>query len=71
MGSIIALLTQLLPMAIADAPNLIASIKSMIASLSSSATVTPADLAQLQQLDTQCDAAFEAAAVADGAQPQA
>lgn len=62
-------LTALLPAAIEDGGDLIAAIKSDIAALSSSGSVTPAQLTALAALDAKCDEAEDAAAIAAGADP--
>lgn len=63
-GSIISALAAVVPTIAADAPLLLTTVKNIIAELTSSGTATTAQLAQLQQLDQQCDAAFDAAWVA-------
>lgn len=63
---IIASLISVIPIIAQTAPSLIASVKGIIAALQSSGPATPDQIAQLQALDAQCDAAFEAAANAAG-----
>jgi predicted histidine transporter YuiF (NhaC family) len=66
-GTVITTLTQLIPVAVSEGQALLTPIKNIIAALSGNDAVTPAELTQLQALDAQTDAAFEAAAKAAGA----
>ena len=61
--AIIQALTKLLPYISAEAVTLYQTIKGIIAALQAT-DPTPEQIAQLQQLDAQFDAAFEAAAAA-------
>jgi len=63
-GNIIGLLEQYLPIVAQTATNLITPIKNIIAALSSNSAVTADQLAALQALDAQADAAFDAALAA-------
>ena len=65
-GTVIAVLTQLIPVAVQEGQALVAPIKGIIAALSAG-PVTAAELTTLQALDAQVDAAFEAAAKAEAA----
>lgn len=65
-GKIIEALITIVPIIATNVSNLIAPVKNIIAALQNSGNVTPAQIATLQQLDAQCDAAFEAAATAAG-----
>lgn len=62
-ATIISTLIQLIPAITQEVEAMIPPIKAIIAALSADPATTADQLAQLQQLDTQCDAAFEAAAV--------
>ena len=62
-------LVQILPTIVAGAEDLVQPVKNIIAALSANPATTDAQLATLQTLDAQVDAAFEAAATADGAAP--
>ena len=64
--STVTALEQIVPLAISTGTALLPAIQSIIASLTGGATLTAAQLATLQALDAQCDAAFEAAATAAG-----
>lgn len=65
-ASILNVLIELLPPAIATAQELVAPIQNIIQALSANPATTAAELATLQTLDEQCDAAFEAAATQAG-----
>jgi hypothetical protein len=65
---IIAALIQLLPVLIQEFQAVVPMVKNIIAALSSNANITPEQLAQLADLDKQCDDAFEAAAAAAAAE---
>lgn len=70
-AKVIAALTQLIPLIVQEATDLLPEVKNIIAALSSN-TATDADqLAQLAALDAQVDAAFDAAAAAAQAQDAA
>lgn len=64
--TIINALIQLIPLAVQEASDLLPEIKNVIAAVSASPAATTDQLATLQTLDTQVDAAFEAAATAAG-----
>ena len=66
LGSIINLVSEILPIAVQEATSLVTPIKNIITALQGNASTTPEQMAQLAILDAQVDAAFEAAAVADG-----
>lgn len=55
-------LITIVPIIEKDATDFITPVKNIIAALQSNAAVTPDQIAALQQLDAQCDAAFDAAA---------
>lgn len=66
--SIIAMLEKWVPLIVAELPSattLIQAIQNIIAGLGTNPATTPEQLATLQQLDAQCDTAFEAAVAAD------
>ena len=63
---IVAALVQIVPIIASDAANFLTPVKNIIVALQSSGNATPDQLAQLQALDAQIDAAFEAAATAAG-----
>ena len=63
-GNIISLLETYLPIVAQTTTNLITPIKNIIAALSSNSAVTADQLAALQALDAQADAAFDAALAA-------
>lgn len=68
--SIVAMLEKWVPLIIAELPSattLIQAVQNIIASLGTNPATTEAQLATLQQLDAQCDTAFEAAVAADPA----
>jgi phage-related protein len=71
LDSVISTLAAIIPAIGSFAGAVIPIIKNIIAGLQGAANVTPAQLATLQALDAQCDAAFESAAAADGVAPQA
>ena len=60
--SIISALTSLMPFIIQEIESLVTPVKNIIAALSASPATTTSQLAQLQGLDSQVDAAFDAAA---------
>ena len=62
--SIINALVQIVPALISTIEDVVPMVKNIIAALQSNTAVTPDQLAQLQALDAQVDAAFEAAATA-------
>jgi hypothetical protein len=67
--SILQALVGMMPFIIQEVQSLAAPVKNIIAALSANPATTADQLAQLQALDTQVDAAFEAAAAqtdADG-----
>ena len=66
LGTIITALAQILPIAIQEAEDVVPLIQSLIAEISSNATVTPDQVAALATLSAQIDTSFEAAAKADG-----
>ena len=61
-ASIINALTAMLPFIIQEVEALFGPVKNIIAALSANPATTAEQLATLQQLDAQVDAAFEAAA---------
>ena len=68
-GSFIVTLTQLIPIVVQEATDLIAPIKNIIAALGQNPAATADQLAALATLDAQCDAAFETAATNAGLPP--
>ena len=74
-GSIVAeilkALETIVPIIAADATDFLQPIQNIIAALQSSGALTADQLTQLTALNTQVDAAFEAAAAADGIAPAA
>lgn len=62
--TILNALIQLVPIAIQEAQDILPAIKNIIAALSANPATTTAQLATLQALDAQVDAAFEAAVAA-------
>jgi hypothetical protein len=70
-SKIIVALIQIVPILAEEATNLITPVKNIIAALQSHGALTPDQLAQLQALDTQCDAAFDAALAKISAEPPA
>jgi len=69
-ASIVAMLAKWVPLIVSELPSattLIAAIQNIIAGLGVNPATTPEQLATLQQLDAQCDTAFEAAVAADPA----
>lgn len=65
--TIITALTNMLPFIIQEATSLVTPVKNIIAALSANPATTAAQLLQLQTLDTQVDAAFDAAAASTDA----
>jgi len=61
-AKVIETLTQLIPVAVQIGEDLVQPIKNIIAALSANSATTADQMAQLQTLDAQYDAAFEAAA---------
>lgn len=61
-NQILAALITIVPIIAQNAANFLTPVKNIIAALQSSGSVTPDQIAQLQALDAQCDAAFDAAA---------
>lgn len=61
-SSIITALTNMLPFIITEIESLVTPVKNIIAALSANPATTAAQLTQLQTLDAQVDAAFDAAA---------
>lgn len=59
---IVTALTELLPLIINEVQSLVGPVKNIISALSANAATTAAQLATLQALDAQVDAAFDAAA---------
>jgi hypothetical protein len=68
-GKIIAALETYLPIIAKEATDLLQPIKNIITALSSNSAVTADQLAALQALDAQADAAFDAALANYNAQP--
>ncbi len=62
--SIITVLENVLPLIITEIPTVYTAVKNIIAALSNDPNTTSAQLATLQALDAQVDAAFDAAAAA-------
>jgi sensor domain CHASE-containing protein len=62
-NTIINTLIAIIPEIVTEVETLIPPIKNIIAALSADPATTDAQMATLQALDQQCDAAFEAAAV--------
>jgi hypothetical protein len=69
--SIIGALTQALPFIINEVSSLYQPVKNIIAALGATPATTVAQATQLQTLDAQVDAAFEAAAASTDAQGSA
>jgi hypothetical protein len=65
--SIIKTLTQFVPFIVDEISSLYTPVKNIIAALSATPATNAAQLAQLQVLDQQVDAAFEAAAASTDA----
>lgn len=65
--SVISALTSMLPFIIQEVEALVTPVKNIIAALSASPATTATQLAQLQALDVQVDAAFDAAAASTDA----
>lgn len=63
---VIVTLIQILPIVVNEATALIAPIQNIIAALKSSTEVTPAQMTQLEALEAQTFAAFDATAAAAG-----
>lgn len=63
-GKVISALETYLPIVATEATDLITPIKNIITALSSNAAVTADQIASLQALDAQADAAFDAALAA-------
>jgi len=61
-SQILTALITIVPIIAQNATNFITPVKNIIAALQASGNVTPAQIAALQALDAQCDAAFDAAA---------
>lgn len=61
-SQILAALITIVPIIAQNATNFITPVKNIIAALQASGNVTPDQITALQQLDAQCDAAFDAAA---------
>jgi sensor domain CHASE-containing protein len=61
--SIIETLIAILPQIVTEVETLIPPIKNIIAALTADPSTTDAQMKTLSDLDAQCDAAFEAAAV--------
>lgn len=64
--AMVKLLNEVIPVAIKEANSLDAPIKAIIAALSANPGTTGAQLATLRALEARVDAAFNAAAKADG-----
>lgn len=62
----VTVLEELVPLIITEYNALVPMVKDIIAALQSSADITDAQMAQLDVLNTQCDAGFEAEATAAG-----
>ena len=62
----LAQITQIMPIVVQEADDVVPLIQSLIAEISSNATVTQDQLTALATLSAQIDASFEAAAKADG-----
>lgn len=65
-SQILAALITIVPIIAQNATNFITPVKNIIAALQASGNVTPDQITALQQLDAQCDAAFDAAAGSAG-----
>ena len=63
---VIEILIQVLPIAVSEAEALVTPIQNIITALQGNATITPAQMSALQELQAQTDAAFEAAATGSG-----
>jgi hypothetical protein len=61
-NQILQALIAIVPIIAANATDFLTPVKNIIAALQSSGAVSQDQITQLQQLDAQCDAAFEAAA---------
>jgi hypothetical protein len=64
---VLAALVKIVPIIAANASNFLQPVKNIIAALQASGNVTADQMAQLQALDAQVDAAFDAAASSAGA----
>jgi hypothetical protein len=65
--SIITTLANLMPNIVAEVESLVPVVKNIIAALQANPATTESQLAALQLLDQQCDAAFESAAASTDA----
>lgn len=65
-NQILNALIALVPIVTANAQDFITPVKNIISALQTIGAVTPAQMTALQELDAQCDAAFDAAATAAG-----
>lgn len=65
-ASIISTLEQVIPLAISEATSLVQPIQNIVTQLQSGAAVTADQLTTLAAMNVQLDAAFNAAASADG-----
>ena len=65
-AAIIKALMQIIPLVVQEATDLVAPIQAIIAALGANPAATSDQLAALEALDAQCDAAFDAAGLADG-----
>lgn len=65
-ANVISTLTQIITAGVEEIETVAPFIKNIIAALQSNSAITADQMTQLQQLDAQTDAAFEAAATADG-----
>lgn len=65
--SILATLTNVVPFIVQEAESLVPVVKNIIAALSANPATTESQLASLQALDLQCDAAFDSVAAATDA----
>lgn len=66
-AQVIATLTQIITAGVQEIEDVAPYIKNIIAALQSNGAITADQMTQLAALDAQTDAAFEAAATADGA----
>lgn len=65
-SQILSALITIVPIIAQNATNFITPVKNIIAALQASGNVTADQMTALQQLDAQCDAAFDAAAGSAG-----
>lgn len=65
-NQILTALITIVPIIAQNATNFITPVKNIIAALQATGNVTPDQITALQQLDAQCDAAFDAAAGSAG-----